>query len=721
MENSREHVELEASILNEIRMVRNNLQESLKKCIVKQEEAMDADNWFSNQLSLLKCQRDKEIYISNIDGDTKYFSLFEKNTSFNVLPKVDLGVFPKESVSFFLETSEVNTKVSIVLIEYSDYEKIHTTFIPANKEEVVELQDKTKFIRLAIRIQGRGFCLIKNLLINSAKKIVSNSDKNYKAPKYINNLKVACILDDFSKQCFEKEVDLIEIDPDTWESILTRQNPDLLLVESAWHGNEKAWQYRIGKYSGYSNDELINLVNWCKKRNIPTVFWNKEDPFHFDKFIDSAKHFDYIYTTDSSMLPKYKSKVKHCNVFPMSFAAQPDKHNPIKIYKERLNKVCFAGTYYANRHEERRRDMDVLLDVSDKVGLDIYDRNLYRTEPEFEYPDKFKKNIVGNLPYNRIEFAYKRYKYLMNVNSVKNSNTMFSRRVFEGMACGTPIISNSSKGIDNLFGMLVLSSDDSDRLLKEVDFLQKNPREYDRKSLLGIREIYDHHTYKHRLESICKDTNIPLIKKENSITLFSFAKSYEECNEIIKIFKTQSYKNKRLHIYISQFEGFEEAINNLNSKEISIFLESYLVSYDDRQPLFFSDYLGYIDCRDIYGQNYIKDLMHAAEYSKADVIGKKNHFIFDKNNNEIVEFLENRSDEYTFVSELGNKAFIFKNSVNINAPISSFLEQFLNESIKIETGLFKVGAKIFSGDKYNYIKNGELADKKSINLQEFLF
>lgn len=719
MENSREYIKLEENILAELCRVRTNLLENLKKNVVQREKVMNADNWFSNQSGILKCQRDKDVYISNMDSDTKYFSLFEKNTSFNVLPKIDLDVFPSEKMSICLKALEANTKVSIVLIEYSDCEKIHSTFIPANTEEVVELQNKTRFIRLAIRVKGTGFCLIKNLLVKRLfKRAISNSNK-YNTAKYMHDLKVACILDDFSEQCFEKEVNLIKVYPDTWENNLIKQNPDLLLVESAWHGNKKAWQYRVGKYTGYSNDELIRLVNWCKKRSIPTVFWNKEDPFHFDKFIDSAKNFDYIYTTDSNMIPKYKSKAKHSNVYAMPFAAQPSKHNPIKIQKKRLNKICFAGTYYANRHEERRRDMDLLLEVSDKFGLDIYDRNLHRIEPEFEYPRQFQKNIVGTLPYNRIEFAYKRYKYLMNVNSVKNSDTMFSRRVFEGMACGTPILSNKSKGIDNLFGKIVLSSDDPNYLIKEMEFFQKNSREYDRKSLLGIREIYDYHTYKHRLEKICSDTKIPLIKRESSITLFSFAESYEECENILSVFATQSYENKNLHIYISQFEGFEKAINTLNSDQVNVYLKSYLMSYDDSQKLFFSDYLGYIDCKNVYGRDYVKDLMHAAEYSKADVIGKKSYFIFDQKRNEITENSENKYDEYTFVSELGNKAFIFKNSVNKNTTISSFLNQFLNDSVKIEKELFKLGAKIFSADKYNYIENGKNAD--TIDLQKFLF
>ncbi|MBF8808482.1 MAG: hypothetical protein IC227_09595 [Enterococcus lacertideformus] len=231
--------------------------------------------------------------------------------------------------------------------------------------------------------------------------------------------------------CFGEEAQLISFTPQTWKQILTQNHPDLLLVESAWHGNNRTWEYKIGKYHGEDRSEIKALLQWCKEKEVPTVFWNKEDPFHFDKFIETAKLFDYIFTTDVSMIPKYENVTKKKNVSYLSFAAQPSIHNPTKIIKSRKEKICFAGTYYANRHEERKKDLNVLLSLAQEYGLDIYDRNYYRQEPEFKYPKEYQENIVGTLHYSEILNAYKGYKFLLNVNSVKHSESMFSRRVFE--------------------------------------------------------------------------------------------------------------------------------------------------------------------------------------------------------------------------------------------------------------------------------------------------
>ncbi|NGY93841.1 glycosyltransferase family 1 protein [Bacillus megaterium] len=53
----------------------------------------------------------------------------------------------------------------------------------------------------------------------------------------------------------------------------------------------------------------------------------------------------------------------------------------------------------------------------------------------------------------------KGYKVMLNVNSVKYSQLCFSRRVFEGLACGTPIISSYSEGVKRMFKDIVLISE----------------------------------------------------------------------------------------------------------------------------------------------------------------------------------------------------------------------------------------------------------------------
>ena len=693
----------EESVLNHINQVKRRLL--LNRNIISNKDLLILDNWYSNSDNLITMNYDKDLYISNLENRVKYISLFEKNISFNFLPKRKIEILSGEKLKIFFEAIDSSCNLSLVLIEYTEDKKINTSFFSPNQEEVITLNFATKFIRLALRCNSKGWALIKKV---SIERIDQNEKKSLSVVKHstgrkIKNLKVACILDDFSMQCFGEEVNLIPVYPNNWKELIEEETPDFLLVESAWHGNNKSWQYLIGKYIGYSNEELIKLVRWFQDRNIPTVFWNKEDPFHFDKFIDSAKHFDYIYTTDTNMIKKYLAKVKHKNVYTLPFAAQPRRHNPIRLQEQRERKMCFAGTYYANRYEDRRRDMDSLLEIADSYGLAIYDRNFYRSEPEFKFPKRYKKNILGVLPYSKMDVAYKNYKYILNVNSIKESESMFSRRVFEGMACGTPIISNYSKGIEKIFGNLILASDDPNITKKNIDYLESEETIYRRQSLLGIREIFDKHTYKHRLEKICQNIGFEVTPDKKTVTMFSFAKSMEECIELIRIFELQNYKYKNLHIYISQFDDFTFALNNLNTENISIFLKSYLNNYE-HMPLFTkSSYMGLISMDNIYGENYLTDLMIAAEYSSAEVIGKKTYFEAT-GSGDIREICE--GNEYTFVSQLDIHSCIFRSDIRKKETLSNLLES-CEEGTFDTMNFFELGARLFSSDKYNFIKNGQ--------------
>jgi hypothetical protein len=144
-----------------------------------------------------------------------------------------------------------------------------------------------------------------------------------------NSLRVACILDDSAFEWFQYECTLIPLGLDTWKDILQMEKPDMLLVQSAWEGNYGEWRYKISNLQKKSDRTLLELVNWCKENSIPTVFWNKEDPYHLNTFYFAAKHFDYIFTTDSSCVEKYKRLVKHNNVYVLPFGVQPRIHNPI--------------------------------------------------------------------------------------------------------------------------------------------------------------------------------------------------------------------------------------------------------------------------------------------------------------------------------------------------------------------------------------------------------
>ena len=78
--------------------------------------------------------------------------------------------------------------------------------------------------------------------------------------------------------------------------------------------------------------EVIEILNWAKDMKCPTIFWNKEDPVHFKSFLNVAKLFDYVFTTDIDCIQRYKNALDHDRVYLLPFAVQPKLHNPIEEF-----------------------------------------------------------------------------------------------------------------------------------------------------------------------------------------------------------------------------------------------------------------------------------------------------------------------------------------------------------------------------------------------------
>lgn len=339
------------------------------------------------------------------------------------------------------------------------------------------------------------------------KKIIEFLPFENSKPKSSSKLRVASILDAFSHACFDPICDLISLTPQKWKEQLASHKIDMILVESAWHGNNDAWLYRIAKYNAPPGNELSDVINWAKKANIPTVFWNKEDPPNFDRFIDSATKFDYVFTTDANCIDHYRKYVsENTYIAALPFAAQPLIHNP-HMKKPRLPLASFAGTYYADDFSSRRQAMDMLLRIAGRYGLDIYDRMYDVTGKEkerYKFPEDLQNYIRGKLNYEEMLKAYRRYRVGLNVNSVSNSPTMFSRRVFELLACGTPVVSTHSLGIERIFKGLVATVESEGETIDALESLMTDPLKWLKSSIHGIRNVFESHTYTHRLLQIAK-------------------------------------------------------------------------------------------------------------------------------------------------------------------------------------------------------------------------
>jgi glycosyltransferase involved in cell wall biosynthesis len=385
----------------------------------------------------------------------------------------------------------------------------------------------------------------------------------------LSDVRVAAILDEFTMQCFKLEVDLTPITPGNWEAELAEAQPDLLFVESCWFGNGNSWSGLI--YGDTSNGvnrmaELLKVINYCRKQGIPTVFWSKEDPVHFSRFGPTAKLFDYVYTTDANMVPEYQKEFG-IDAEPLCFFCQPQLHNPLPLIS-RNDKAAFAGSYYSDK-VERCEDFQTIMQSLEQAGVDydIYDRCLKRGVAHLEFPEYFKKHVVGYLEPDEMWKAYKGYRYTVNLNSVKHSPTMFARRVYESLASGTPVISNYSEGAITQFGGIVCASDRQEDIVAYVERLS-DPEAYAAVSAQGVRETLGRHTLADRLEQVFERLGIPVIPHLPLANALYTASSELEVEQARAHFQAQQYHHKRLVINLENSNVLYPYLNRNSEEEV---------------------------------------------------------------------------------------------------------------------------------------------------------
>lgn len=418
-----------------------------------------------------------------------------------------------------------------------------------------------------------------------------------------SELNVACILDELTSECLSHEVNMIKLTREAWQEQLEKTKPDFLLVESCWRGNDGNWG-TLTKGSG-GGKKLGGVLRYCKEQGIPTVFWNKEDPPHYDKFGGVAALFDVVITTDINMIPNYK-KDFGITAHALSFAAQPKIHNPA-LDVVRLNKAVFAGSYYSEREDRCNDFHDIVTDLEAVgVGYDIYDRNHMSGIERFQYPDRYAANIIGKLPPEELWKVNSGYKYQINLNSVTDSSTMFARRVYESLASGTPVISNASKGVSELFGDLVIMNDASGSIADKVRELESNREKYSSLAKAGVRRIMREHTYSHRIKEICELIGIEVALDQPEITAIATANSPRDVEKAKSIFWDQTYPNKKLFIILEKFTGAHVYLNQ-SVRQVSYAMAQGRGFYDSDKSFYLSDRVVRLDLSEKVNSEYLED------------------------------------------------------------------------------------------------------------------
>lgn len=268
----------------------------------------------------------------------------------------------------------------------------------------------------------------------------------------LSSLSVGLVSDQFTRDTFSATLPVVELRRSTWREQL--DGLDAVVVESAWEGRDKEWFHGVAYHGEEDSADLRALLEECRSRGIPSLFWNKEDPVHFHSFQQPASWCDHVFTTDAGVLPRYLSTegTRPRTASALPFFAQPRLHEAAPGERPAQHTIAFAGSYYGNRYAKRSAELSMILKEAARFGLTIYDRQHDRPDSPYQFPEEFKQYSVGAVSYAEMLQVYRSHPVHINVNSVSDSPSMFSRRVVEIAASGSLVLSGAGRGVREVLG-----------------------------------------------------------------------------------------------------------------------------------------------------------------------------------------------------------------------------------------------------------------------------
>src|SRR5699024_3292654 len=365
---------------------------------------------------------------------------------------------------------------------------------------------------------------------------------------------------------------------------------DFVIFATTWRGIDQSW-VGASTANGPIRRQMIMLAEEYNDRGIPTIFYSKEDPVNYNLFKSLAKHCKYVYTSASEVVDTYKEYTGNESVDVLQFGVNPHIHNPVgtrtKYAEKYKDEILFAGSWlskYPVRMTETSRLFNSI--IEEDAPLTIIDRNLELKDPRYQFPEDYIPYITPPVKHEFLMKLHKIFRWSINMNSVKYSDTMFANRVYELQAFGNLLLSNYNTGINNIFpNVRLINAPDDFKVIYKTD--EEDLKELQAK---GIRSVMKEHTTFHRILKLAEDVGLktPEIKK-NILAILE--------NETVKEHYDRQIYETCDYIYKSDFT-------------IDKIISFYYITF------FNSGY--------IYEEYYIVDMISVFNYTDVDFVTKNN-------------------------------------------------------------------------------------------------
>lgn len=349
--------------------------------------------------------------------------------------------------------------------------------------------------------------------------------------------RVGFISDRFLYENYKDSCDLVYITPLNWDTL--KESLDCLIVTSAWHGLAHEWE-GIYRADGNSHAQLRRICSQAAQMGIPVGFYSKEDPPNFSVFQNVAALADVIFTSAKECVAEYRKIFPDKECFCLPFCVNPLLHNPVGCGSFRFpGQVLFAGSYM-RKYPERTKQQKKLIDLLLRSGLSvtILDRNYSRKDFLYYYPLRYRKYVTLSFDYRRLSGVYKMFPFVLNLNSVTNSETMFASRVYDASATGALLISNDSAGMRKRFPSVAVSEEEIIEMIHAADAEERREQ--------AIRSAFAQNTVFEQIRRMLRKLHV---RAGNCPVVYPVVDVIvpQKTDSLLKQFHAQTYPYKRIY------------------------------------------------------------------------------------------------------------------------------------------------------------------------------
>lgn len=466
------------------------------------------------------------------------------------------------------------------------------------------------------------------------------------------SLRIACLVSMHMARGLEPDAVLVHLRKAEWKKQLDEFLIDFLLVESTLQ--PCCPNSLVPLSNGGISPEMKQLIQYCKDKKIPTVFWHTESSVHVDLYNSVAEIFDYIFAVSGDIQERYKADLNR-EVGYLPVAIQPVLHNPILPHRLRPTAsrnidVLFDGWADILEYTGFYTQLSKVLDKSLRV---VESKWLFRANKLQDTPELVKK-ILGCISYEQLLTALR----CSNIFLISTENTLKSpqtivRQILEALACKCSVVL-LGKLDDPLISGYVHHVIDIQDLRKTVEELLANKDKRERNAHLAWRNIHSKHTYGHRLETICQTLKIQSGWIEHPpVSVLTVTKRPEMIKHAADNYVRQAYPAKEWVIVLNS----DQADKAKMQKQISQIPGIRIIQLASENNIGSCLNLGVdiasglywfkMDDDDLYGEHYLADLMLHQACVGADLFGKRPAYMFLESENKTVLRNPGSSSEIT--------------------------------------------------------------------------